>query len=147
MNGSGDDFNGRMLAAINGMMLDMLAAIARKDYEDRRRRQAEGIAKVKAAGGYTGRPEDTKRNAGIADMLARGMSYSAIQAATAPAARRLPRSRHARRAPSRGATRSCRPRHSQAAGSARAGGFLRFSTCTVHATGRTAPNPNTWRNA
>jgi DNA invertase Pin-like site-specific DNA recombinase len=70
------------MAAINGMMLDMLAAIARKDYEDRRRRQAEGIAKVKAEGGYTGRKEDTARNDGIAEMLAAGKSYSAIQAVT-----------------------------------------------------------------
>ncbi len=34
------------------MMLDMLAAVARKDYEDRRRRQREGIEKAKALGGY-----------------------------------------------------------------------------------------------
>lgn len=34
-----DDFTRSMLKAVNGMMLDMLAAIARKDYEDRRRRQ------------------------------------------------------------------------------------------------------------
>ena len=27
-----------MFAALNAMMLDMLAAVARKDYEDRRRR-------------------------------------------------------------------------------------------------------------
>jgi hypothetical protein len=32
-----DEFTGRMLSAINDLMLDMLAAIARKDYEDRRR--------------------------------------------------------------------------------------------------------------
>lgn len=36
-----------MLKAINNMMMDMLAAIARKDYQDRRRRQAEGIKKAK----------------------------------------------------------------------------------------------------
>ncbi len=36
-----DDFTGAMLKAINNMMLDMLAAIARKDYQDRRRRQAD----------------------------------------------------------------------------------------------------------
>ena len=36
-----------MLAAVNSMMLDMLAAVARKDYEDRRRRQREGRAKAK----------------------------------------------------------------------------------------------------
>lgn len=31
-------------------MLDMLAAISRKDYEDRRRRQGEGIKRAKEAG-------------------------------------------------------------------------------------------------
>jgi DNA invertase Pin-like site-specific DNA recombinase len=58
----------RMFAAINSMLLDVLAAVARKDYEDRRRRQAQGIASAKAAGAYLGRPEDTARNAGIAAM-------------------------------------------------------------------------------
>ena len=33
-----DEFTGRMLGAVNSMLLDMLAAIARKDYVDRRRR-------------------------------------------------------------------------------------------------------------
>jgi DNA invertase Pin-like site-specific DNA recombinase len=77
----GDGFTARMFAALNAMMLDMLAAVARKDYEDRRRRQAQGIVKAKAAGAYRGRPEDTARNAGIAGMLRSGMSWSAIQAA------------------------------------------------------------------
>ena len=77
-----DDFTGRMFAAINGMMLDVLAAVARKDYEDRRRRQAEGQAKAKAERRYKGRPEDTKRNGAIAAMLGRGASWSEIQAAT-----------------------------------------------------------------
>ena len=82
--GKADDVTARMLAAINGMMLDMLAAFARKDYEDRRRRQAEGIAKAKAAGRYTGggRPEDEARNAVISDMLRAGTSWGKIQAAT-----------------------------------------------------------------
>lgn len=78
---SGDEFTRRMFAAINAMMLDMLAAVARKDYEDRRGRQAQGVAKAKAAGAYRGRREDTDRNAGIAGMLRSGMSWSAIQAA------------------------------------------------------------------
>jgi DNA invertase Pin-like site-specific DNA recombinase len=77
----GDEFTKRMFAAINAMLLDMLAAVARKDYEDRRRRQAQGIAKAKAAGSYRGRPEDIDRNAGIAGMLRSGMSWTAIQAA------------------------------------------------------------------
>lgn len=77
-----DQFTRRMFAAINAMLLDMLAAVARKDYEDRRRRQSEGIAKAKAEGAYRGRPEDTGRNAAIATMLAKGQSWSTIQAAT-----------------------------------------------------------------
>lgn len=79
---SGDDIHSRMLDAINGMMLDMLAAIARKDYEDRRRRQAQGIEKAKQDGAYRGRKEDTKRNAEIIEMLTEGKSWRRIQAAT-----------------------------------------------------------------
>jgi DNA invertase Pin-like site-specific DNA recombinase len=82
MTGGGDQFTQRMFAAINAMLLDMLAAVARKDYEDRRRRQAQGIVKAKSEGKYRGRPEDTDRNDGIAGMLRSGMSWTAIQAAT-----------------------------------------------------------------
>jgi len=46
------------------MLLDMLAAVARKDYDDRRR-QAQGQARAKAAGLYKSRPEDAERNDGI----------------------------------------------------------------------------------
>jgi DNA invertase Pin-like site-specific DNA recombinase len=77
-----DAFTGRMAEAINSMLLDMLAAIARKDYEDRRRRQREGVEKAKAAGKYRGRPADAERNAGIKKMLAAGVTWSDIQAAT-----------------------------------------------------------------
>ena len=77
-----DDFTARRFDAINGMMLDMLAAVARKDYEDRRRRQAQGQAQAKAEGRYKGRPEDTARNAGIVSMLQAGASWSKIQATT-----------------------------------------------------------------
>lgn len=50
-----DEFTNAMLRAINNMMLDMLAAMARKDYQDRRRRQSEGIAKAKQEGKFKGR--------------------------------------------------------------------------------------------
>ncbi|UVC11194.1 recombinase family protein [Rhizobium sp. TH2] len=79
---STDDFTGRMFSAINGMMLDVLAAVARKDYEDRRRRQAQGQAKAKEEGRYRGRIEDVKRNEGIASMLKAGISWTQIQNAT-----------------------------------------------------------------
>jgi DNA invertase Pin-like site-specific DNA recombinase len=74
-----DEFTGRMFEAINGMLLDMLAAVARRDFVDRRRRQVQGQAKAKAEGRYKGRPEDTERNAGVAPMLAAGQSWGAIQ--------------------------------------------------------------------
>jgi DNA invertase Pin-like site-specific DNA recombinase len=73
------EFTGRMFEAINGMLLDMLAAVARKDYDDRRRRQAQGQAKAKAEGRYKGRPEDSERNAKIAEMLAAKQSWNTIQ--------------------------------------------------------------------
>jgi len=80
--GKVDEFTARMFESINAMLLDMLAAISRKDYEDRRRRQMQGQAKAKAAGKYVGRPENKRRNNRIASMLAAGTSYSAIQDAT-----------------------------------------------------------------
>ncbi|MBA7969764.1 recombinase family protein [Citrobacter sp. RHBSTW-00671] len=61
-NAVSDDFTKSMLKAVNGMMLDMLAAIARKDYEDRRRRQSEGISKAKAEGKYRGRVADAQKH-------------------------------------------------------------------------------------
>jgi DNA invertase Pin-like site-specific DNA recombinase len=77
-----DELTERMFGALNAMMLDMLAATGRKDYDDRRRRQAQGQAKAKAEGRYKGRPEDTERNAGIANALAAGQSWGSIQAMT-----------------------------------------------------------------
>lgn len=69
-----DETSARMFAAVNEMMLDVLAAIARKDYIDRRRRAAQGIQKAKAAGKYKGRKEDTERNELIQRHLKAGQS-------------------------------------------------------------------------
>jgi DNA invertase Pin-like site-specific DNA recombinase len=77
-----DDFTTRMFDAINSMMMDVLAAVARKDYEDRRRRQAQGQARAKTEGRYKGRAENTARNDGIAAMLKARCSWSQVQAAT-----------------------------------------------------------------
>lgn len=77
-----DEFTSRMLDAINGMMLDMLAAIARKDYEDRRRRQRQGIEKARAEGIYRGRPADSERNEALKTMLRNGQSWASIIKAT-----------------------------------------------------------------
>jgi DNA invertase Pin-like site-specific DNA recombinase len=78
LNIGGDEFTARMAQALNSMMLDMLAAIARKDYDDRRRRQAQGIVKAKERGAYRGRPEDSERIEQIGRLLAEGKSWNAI---------------------------------------------------------------------
>lgn len=77
-----DEFTSRMLDAINDLLTDVLAATARKDYLDRKRRIEAGVAKGKVEGRYTGRPEDTARNAAIMKMLANGQSWNSIIAAT-----------------------------------------------------------------
>lgn len=69
-----DDFTKGMIAAVNGMLLDMLAVIARKDYEDRRRRQGQGIEKAQKTGVYAGRPVDEKLHNRIKECLSAGMS-------------------------------------------------------------------------
>lgn len=74
-----DDFTERMLSALNGMMLDMLAAVARKDYEDRRRRQAQGVQRAKLEGKYRGRPINTKLRSKIERLLRENKSYSQIE--------------------------------------------------------------------
>ena len=60
-------------------MLDMLAAIARKDYEDRRRRQFQGIQKAKENGKYKGRPDDIELQDKIAELLGDEKTYNQIQ--------------------------------------------------------------------
>lgn len=77
-----DDFTARMFAAVNAMMLDVLAAVARKDYDDRRRRQAEGVGRARTAGLYKGRVENTARNASIARSLRDGHSWREIMTGT-----------------------------------------------------------------
>jgi DNA invertase Pin-like site-specific DNA recombinase len=81
MTAQADEFTGRMFEAINAMMLDMLAAISRKDYTTRRERSAQGIEKAKTAGKYKGRKEDTTRNQLIQKHLQAGLSsWTEIQA-------------------------------------------------------------------
>ena len=77
---SQDDFTARVIGAVSDMLLDMLAAIARKEYEDRIRRQAQGIQRAKSQGLYRGRPENTEKNAAITSLLKEGKTWSQIQA-------------------------------------------------------------------
>lgn len=81
-NSDSDDVVNRIMQAVNAMILDVLAAVARKDYQDRRRRQAQGIKKAVAEGRYKGRPEDAERNSNIVALLNKGVSWSQVQQAT-----------------------------------------------------------------
>lgn len=74
----GQDFMQSMLKAINTMMLDMLAAIARKDYEDRRKRQGQGIQKAKQEGKYRGRQADSKRHRRVIELRDAGHTLNDI---------------------------------------------------------------------
>jgi DNA invertase Pin-like site-specific DNA recombinase len=78
MKADADGFTQRILSAVNAMLLDMLAAVARKDYEDRRRRQSEGIEKARTEGKYRGRQINEKLHRNIAALLRDRKSYSAI---------------------------------------------------------------------
>lgn len=82
--GSGalDTFTSRMLGAINDMLLDMLAAVARKDYEDRRRRQMDGIKKAQGQGAYKGRGIDQGKHQRVLECLSKGMGLRETARAT-----------------------------------------------------------------
>lgn len=60
-------------------MIDLAAAMARDDYETRRKRQAQGIEKAKARGKYQGRKPDLKLRENIQLLLAEGKSWSQVQ--------------------------------------------------------------------
>jgi DNA invertase Pin-like site-specific DNA recombinase len=95
---SADDSTQGLLDAVNRMLLDMLAVVARKDYTDRRRRQAQGIAKAKTAGLYRGRQADLARHTQILDMLDHGISWSQVVNITGASRSTLSRIVHARNA-------------------------------------------------
>ncbi|MBF4179680.1 recombinase family protein [Lelliottia nimipressuralis] len=78
LDAAGDEFTSRIMDAINGMLLDMLAAIARKDYVDRRRRQRQGIDKAVKEGRYTGRRPDTKKHEQIIQLRSAGFTVDKI---------------------------------------------------------------------
>lgn len=93
-----DEATQGLLDAVNRMLLDMLAVVARKDYTDRRRRQAQGIEKAKAAGAFKGRQVDQERHALIAELLDKGLSWSKVCEATGASRSTLLRVVNARKA-------------------------------------------------
>ena len=69
-----DELSQRILEATNTMLLEIVAAQAAADYEQRRQRQAQGIEKARRQGKYRGRPIDAKAHARVASILRDGHS-------------------------------------------------------------------------
>ncbi|RTR38606.1 resolvase [Shewanella canadensis] len=80
----GDEFVKSILRAVNGMLLDILAATARKDYDLRRKRTLEGIAKAKVESPhkYQGRKRNQVLWSSIGKLLRTSHTYTAIQQIT-----------------------------------------------------------------
>lgn len=70
----GDDLTKTILDSINRLMVDLMALMARKDYEQRRARQLQGIEKAKSEGKYRGRPVDLKKRARVSALIEKGCS-------------------------------------------------------------------------
>lgn len=74
-----DDMTSRILGVINSMLIDLMAAMAREDYEKRLLRQAQGIATAKSLGKYQGRPQNVEMRQDITRYLQRGdLKYAEI---------------------------------------------------------------------
>lgn len=69
-----DDLTKSILDSINRLMVDLMALMARKDYEQRRARQMQGIEKAKSEGKYQGRPVDLKKRARVKALIDKGCS-------------------------------------------------------------------------
>ncbi len=79
INSGMSEFDSRLFAAINDMLLDMLAAVARRDYEQRRERQKQGIEKAKKDGKYKGRKPNQARHDAIIRLIESGSSWTQVQ--------------------------------------------------------------------
>jgi len=75
---SNDDFTNRLLMALNEMLLHFLAATAKKDYDDRRRRMFEGIERAKERGAYTGRKPTPGLHENIIQLYEKKINQSEI---------------------------------------------------------------------
>lgn len=73
-----NDFDKRMIRAMGDMMIDMLAAVSRRDYEQRRERQAQGIRKAKSEGKYKGRKTNYDLYESIVKLDKAGYKYVEI---------------------------------------------------------------------
>ena len=78
---AGNDLTSGILRAVNAMLIDILATMARQDYETRRARQKQGIARAKAEGLYAGREKDQAARKVVREMLAQNVKPALIMKA------------------------------------------------------------------
>ncbi|GLO64007.1 resolvase [Vibrio sp. MACH09] len=71
--------NTMIAKVLTEFMIDLAAAMSRDDYETRRKRQAQGIAKAKAAGKYQGRKPNIKLRENIILLIGEGKSWTQVQ--------------------------------------------------------------------
>ena len=67
-----DQFTSAVIDSINSMLIDVLAAVSRKDYEQTKERQKQGIAKAKSQGKYRGRQANYLKHEAILKVRASG---------------------------------------------------------------------------
>ncbi|HIF0688969.1 TPA: recombinase family protein [Escherichia coli] len=79
---SEEDIEARILEAVNDMLIDVYAALARKDYNDRRRRQRQGIDKARQEGRTTGRQRNMKLYEQVKELLDQGLGQRVIARTT-----------------------------------------------------------------
>ncbi len=72
LNDTASELTDGILRAVNAMLIDILATMARVDYETRRTRQAQGIERAKAEGKYNGKSKDESAREIVRDMLTVG---------------------------------------------------------------------------
>lgn len=75
-----DEIQQRIAQALNDMFIDLFATFARKDYEQRRERQRQGIDNAKTKGVYSGKPANIKRYQSIIKLLNAKYSHREIMA-------------------------------------------------------------------
>ncbi len=79
---SGNDLTRGILRAVNTMLIDILATMARRDYEARRKRQQQGIERAKSEGIYIGREKNQEAREIVREMLEQGVKPELIMKAT-----------------------------------------------------------------
>ncbi|MBQ4797229.1 serine recombinase, partial [Pectobacterium versatile] len=73
LNNTASELTEGILRAVNAMLIDILATMARVDYETRRARQAQGIERAKAEGKYNGKSKDESARDTVREMLGQGV--------------------------------------------------------------------------